>query len=67
MPDRLLVDLGGGRDVRVLSWPDGGLPEEIWRGMCAWLLDGDALVELRWCLEDYLTAPFGVWKSAAPR
>ena len=60
VPDRLLVDLAGDGWAGVLSWPDGGLPEEVSRGPLAWPLDGEALEDLRWYLEDYLLAPFGV-------
>ncbi len=66
MPDRLLVDLGGGGEATVLWWPDGGLPEEVSRAQAGWPLDGDALEELRWYLEDYLLAPFGVWEDRGP-
>ena len=64
--DRLLVDLGGDGQARVLSWPDDGLPEEVSRAPLAWPLDGAALEDLRWYLEDYLLAPFGVWEDRGP-
>ena len=66
LPDRLLVDLGGDGQAEVLSWPDGGLPEEVSRAPLAWPLDADALEDLRWYLEDYLLAPFGVWEDRGP-
>ena len=66
MPDRLLVDLGGDGQAAVLSWPEGGLPEEVSRAPLAWPLDADALEDLRWYLEDYLLAPFGVWEERGP-
>jgi tetratricopeptide (TPR) repeat protein len=66
MPDRLLVDLGGDGQAVVSSWPDGGLPEEVSRAPLAWPLDADALEDLRWYLEDYLLAPFGVWQDRGP-
>jgi tetratricopeptide (TPR) repeat protein len=66
VPDRLVVDLGGDGRAGVLSWPDGGLPEEVFRGVLAWPLDGEALEDLRWYLEDYLLAPFGVWEDRGP-
>ena len=66
MPDRLVVDLGGDGQATVLSWPDGGLPEEVSRAPLAWPLDADALEDLRWYLEDYLLAPFGVWEDRGP-
>ena len=51
---------------RCWSWPDGGLPEEVSRAPLAWPLDADALEDLRWYLEDYLLAPFGVWEDRGP-
>ena len=66
MADRLVVDLGGDGQAAVLAWPDGGLPEEVARAPLAWPLDGDALEDLRWYLEDYLAAPFGVWGEHGP-
>jgi tetratricopeptide (TPR) repeat protein len=33
----------------------------------AWSLDTDALEDLRWYLEDYLRAPFGVYEERGPR
>ena len=66
MPDRLLVDLGGDGQAEVLWWPEGGLPEEVSRAPLAWPLDADALEDLRWYLEDYLLAPFGVWQDRGP-
>src|SRR6266700_2529870 len=66
LPDRLLVDLGGDGQVAVSSWPNGGLPEEVSRSPLAWPLDADALEDLRWYLEDYLLAPYGVWEEHGP-
>jgi tetratricopeptide (TPR) repeat protein len=66
LPDRLLVDLGGDGQAVVSSWPDGGFPEEVSRAPLAWPLDAEALEELRWYLEDYLLAPFGVWQDRGP-
>jgi tetratricopeptide (TPR) repeat protein len=66
MADRLVVDLGGDGQAAVLAWPEGGIPEEVARTPLAWPLDGDALEELRWYLEDYLSAPFGVWEKQGP-
>ena len=66
LPDRLLVDLGGDGQAGVLSWPEGGLPEEVSRAPLAWPLDAEALEDLRWYLEDYLLAPFGVWEDRGP-
>ena len=66
LADRLVVDLGGDGQAGILAWPDGGLPEEVSRAPLAWPLDGDALEDLRWYLEDYLLAPFGVWEERGP-
>jgi hypothetical protein len=48
VPDRLVVDLGGDGQAAVMSWPDGGMPEEVSRAPLAWPLDEDALEYLRW-------------------
>ena len=66
LADRLLVDLRGGGQAGVLSWPEAGLPEEILRTRLRWPLDGAVLEDLRWYLEDYLDAPFGVWEDRGP-
>ena len=66
MPDRLVVNLTPDGQVKVLSWPDGGLPEELSQVPLAWPLDADALEDLRWYLEDYLLAPYGVWEDRGP-
>ena len=50
----------------MLVWPDGGLPEPVSRAPLTWPLDGDAPEDLRWYLEDYLLAPFGVWEDRGP-
>ena len=68
MADRLLVDLTADGRVSVGTWLDGELPGGAAgepSGL-AWPLDGDALEELRWYLEDYLRAPFGVYESRGP-
>ena len=67
MPDRLVVDLGDDGQAGVLWWPsDDGVPEVVSRAPLAWPLDADALEDLRWYLEDYLQAPFGVWENRGP-
>ena len=66
LADRLLVDLSGDGQAEVLVWPDGELPEPVSRAPLSWPLDGDALEDLRWYLEDYLLAPFGVWEDRGP-
>jgi tetratricopeptide (TPR) repeat protein len=66
VPDRLVVDLTGDGQAAVLMWPDGGFPEEVSRAPLTWPLDRDALEDLRWYLEDYLLAPYGVWEEHGP-
>jgi tetratricopeptide (TPR) repeat protein len=65
--DRLLVDLGPDGRASVGIWLDGQLPEPGEPGTLAWPLDDDALEDLRWYLEDYLRAPFGVYGERGPR
>ena len=67
MADRLLVDLDAGGQVTVAIWPEGGLPETVSQAGLVWPLDEGALEDLRWYLEDYLRAPFGVWEDRGPR
>ena len=66
MADRLLVDLGDDGQAKVQVWPDGGLPELVSRAPLVWPLDAVVLEDLRWYLEDYLRAPFGVWEDRGP-
>lgn len=64
---RLVVDLGGDGQAKVLWSPgDGGLTEELSQAPLAWPLKAEALEDLRWYLEDYLPAPFGVWEDRGP-
>ena len=67
MADRLLVDLDADGLVTVGIWPEGGLPETVSRARLEWPLDEVALEDLRWYLEDYLRAPFGVWEDRGPQ
>ena len=67
MADRLLVDLDVDGLVTVGTWPDGGLPETVSQARLEWPLDEGMLEELRWYLEDYLRAPFGVWEDRGPQ
>jgi tetratricopeptide (TPR) repeat protein len=67
MPDRLLVDLGLDGRVSVGTWLDGELPSPGEPCELTWPLDDDALEDLRWYLEDYLRAPFGVYEDRGPR
>jgi hypothetical protein len=67
MVDRLLVDLAADGRASVASWLDGddfpgtGEPFDL-----TWPLDADAIEDLRWYLEDYLVAPFGVYGERGP-
>jgi hypothetical protein len=60
--DRLFVDLTADGRVSVSTMLEGELPGGAAGepGALDWPLDADALEELRWYLEDYLRAPFGV-------
>ena len=68
MADRLFVDLTPDGRVSVGSWLEGELPGGVAGEPCAlaWPLDADALEDLRWYLEDYLRAPFGVYEDRGP-
>jgi hypothetical protein len=66
--DRLLVELGSDGRVSVGQWLEGGLfPDPGTPAELAWPLDGDALEDLRWYLEDYLRAPYGVYGERGPK
>jgi hypothetical protein len=67
MADRLLVDLGLDGRVSVSTWLDGELPAAGEPREFGWPLDGEALEDLRWYLEDYLRSPFGVWEDRGPQ
>jgi tetratricopeptide (TPR) repeat protein len=64
---RLLVDLGADGRVKVISWPEGRPPDPVACSPLEWPLDDAALEDLRWYLEDYLRAPFGVYEDRGPR
>jgi hypothetical protein len=67
MSDRLLVDLDADGPAALLSWPGGGLlPQKMSRTPLSWPLGAEDLEDLRWYLEDYLQAPFGVWEDRGP-
>jgi hypothetical protein len=64
---KLIVDLGGDGMVRIreelLGKPlTAGEPTSF-----AWPLDENAAEDLRWYLEDYLRAPFGVYEDRGTR
>ena len=68
MADRLFVDLTADGRISVGTWLEGELPGGAAGEPCAlaWPLDADALEELRWYLEGYLRAPFGVYEDRGP-
>ncbi|MFE5759840.1 tetratricopeptide repeat protein [Streptomyces massasporeus] len=63
MTERLLLEVADGGRVTVQSWPEGELiPSRVGEPVALEQpLDGPVLEELRWYLEDYLRAPFGVY------
>lgn len=68
MVDRLLVDLGADGHASVASWLDGDdFPASGESFEMTWPLDADALEDLRWYLEDYLSVPFGVYEERGPK
>jgi tetratricopeptide (TPR) repeat protein len=62
----LLVDLDATGHVTVGSWSQDGSVASLSRAPLDWPLDQTALADLRWYLEDYLRAPFGVWEDRGP-
>lgn len=67
MADRLLVDLNADGRVAVTAWRQGERPVPGPSHDFAWPLAPDILEDLRWYLEDYLQAPFGVYGERGPR
>jgi tetratricopeptide (TPR) repeat protein len=69
MAERLLLDVDEDGRVSVSAWRAGeALPNRAGDPVpLVWPLDGPALEELRWYLEDYLRAPFGVYGERGPR
>jgi tetratricopeptide (TPR) repeat protein len=66
VPDRLLVDLSADGQVTVVVWPEAGTPETVGQMPLAWPLNEREGEDIRWYLEDYLRAPFGVWEDRGP-
>ena len=67
MTGRLFVDLGEDGTVRIGEVTPGEPFEPGAPLPFAWPLDSDALEDLRWYLEDYLRAPFGVYEDRGAR
>ena len=67
MGDRLLVDLGDDGRAAVGIGPGTSARTHVPPVSLNWPLDDTALEDLRWYLEDYLRAPFGVWEDRGPR
>jgi hypothetical protein len=68
MADRIVVDLAADGRASVASWLDGDeLPSPAEQFDLTWPLEAEALEDLRWYLEDYLIAPFGVYGERGPR
>ncbi len=68
MAHRLIVDIGLDGRASVSSWPEGEqLPSPVGEPFSLlWPLDGEALEDLRWYLEEYLLAPYGVYGDRGP-
>jgi hypothetical protein len=65
--DRLLVDIDADGRASVSVWREGELPDRVGEPVdVVWPLDAEALEDLRWYLEDYLRAPFGVYEQRGP-
>ncbi|MFJ7219387.1 tetratricopeptide repeat protein [Amycolatopsis sp. NPDC098790] len=64
MANRLVVDLDVNGRVAVSTWLEGELPSAATESAeFRWPLDADDSEDLRWYLEDYLRAPFGVYED----
>ncbi|QKW20922.1 tetratricopeptide repeat protein [Kitasatospora sp. NA04385] len=67
--ERLLVELTADGLVVVSEWRGGeAFPSQVGEPVpLEWPLDARALDDLRWYLEEYLRAPFGVYSERGPR
>ena len=65
--DYLVVDLGLDGRVSVTTWLDGKRVGTEAAAALEWPMGADAQEDLRWYLEDYLLAPFGVWVDKGPQ
>ena len=63
-----MVDLAADGRVSVSRWLDGEDPGQASEPFpLAWPLDAEALEDVRWYLEDYLRAPYGVYGDRGAR
>ncbi|MEV5975126.1 CHAT domain-containing protein [Streptomyces sp. NPDC051921] len=69
MTERLLLRVTASGLLEVSAWPAGELlPSPVGEPVpIDWPLDEEALAQLRWYLEEYLQAPFGVYSERGPR
>ena len=68
MADQLLIDLHGNGRITVELQPEGDSPRPLGPPRdLTWPVADDGLEELRWYLEDYLVAPFGVYEDRGDR
>jgi tetratricopeptide (TPR) repeat protein len=65
--ERLVFDLSADGMAAGIVPADESMPADARRGTFEWPLDDGVLEDLRWYLEDYLQAPFGVWEDRGPR
>jgi tetratricopeptide (TPR) repeat protein len=67
--DRLLVDVSVDGLARVATWVEGEFPQPVGPEPepVSWPLAAEVGDQLRWYLEDYLGAPFGVYGEDGPR
>jgi tetratricopeptide (TPR) repeat protein len=67
--DRLLVDVDVDGHAQVSSWVADEFPQRVGQTPqpMNWPLATEAIDQLRWYLEDYLSAPFGVYGDDGPR
>jgi hypothetical protein len=67
--DRLIVDVDVDGRVRVSSWVENEFPQLVNSDPPPMTLPlaANAVDRLRWYLEDYLAAPFGVYGEDGPR
>jgi tetratricopeptide (TPR) repeat protein/tRNA A37 threonylcarbamoyladenosine biosynthesis protein TsaE len=66
MVDRLIVDIGSSGVATVLHSVEGQLPQPVGSVELRWPLADEDGESLRWYVEDYLRAPFGVYEDRGP-